>query len=128
MISSQEAIELRLHLINELVQNGFGDVVNEINTRLQEDYIEEGFERNARSLLEFFLAQSIEILENLSNKNFLQLINRFNELLGEEKVEGLRVELLNEGVQRYFDLKDLPEYGKIIATFQEIQNEIRREN
>jgi hypothetical protein len=129
MVTQQQAIEIRQHLIDELNKNGFGTIVSEINTRLEEEYDEEKFERSSRYLLDFFLTESIEVLENLSNDNYPELINRFNEYTrGENKIEGIRVELLNEGEQVFYDLKELPNYNKIISLFREILNEIRNEN
>ncbi len=129
MITSEQANDIRDFLIKELNNNGFGDIVTEVNTRLEEEYEEENFERQPRYLLDFFLTQSIEVLENLSNNNFQSLINRLNEFTkGENKIETINVELLNSGEQVYYDLSELPSYDKIISTFREILQEIRKEN
>ncbi|OIN58291.1 hypothetical protein [Arsenicibacter rosenii] len=129
MITPEQANEIRNFLIKELNNNGFGDIVTEVNTRLEEEYEEENFERQPRYLLDFYLTQSIEVLENLSNKNFQELINRLNEFTkGEKKIETINVELLNSGEQVYYDLSELPNYDKIISTFREILQEIREEN
>lgn len=129
MITPEQANDIRDFLIKELNNNGFGDIVTEVNTRLEEEYEEEKFERQPRYLLDFYLNQSIEVLENLSNKNFQGLINRLNEFTkGEKKIETINVELLNSGEQVYYDLSELPNYDKIISTFQEILQEIRKEN
>jgi hypothetical protein len=128
-VTEQQATQIRQHLINELNKNGFGDIVSEVNTRLEEEYDEEKFERNSRYLLVFFLSESIEVLENLSNDNYPELINRFNEYTkGESRIEAITVELLNEAEQGFYDLKDLPSYNKIISSFREILNKIRNEN
>lgn len=129
MITPEQANDIRDFLIKELNNNGFGDIVTEVNTRLEEEYEEEKFERQPRYLLDFYLTQSIEVLENLSNKNFQGLINRFNEFTkGEKKIETINVELLNSGEQVYYDLSELPNYDKIISTFREILQEIHKEN
>lgn len=129
MITPEQANDIRDFLIKELINNGFGDIVTEINTRLEEEYEEEKFERQPRYLLDFYLTQSIEVIENLSNKNFQGLINRLNEFTkGEKKIETINVELLNTGEQVYYDLSELPNYDKIISTFREILQEIRKEN
>lgn len=129
MITPEQANDIRNFLIKELNNNGFGDIVTEVNTRLEEEYEEEKFERQPRYLLDFYLTQSIEVLENLSNKNFKGLINRFNEFTkGEKKIEAINVELLDSGEQVYYDLSELPNYDKIISTFREILQEIRKEN
>lgn len=129
MVTEQQATEIRQHLIDELNKNGFGEVVSQVNTRLEEEYDDENFERNSRYLLGFFLTESIEVLENLSNDNYPELINRFNEYTkAEQRIETITVELLNEGEQAFYDLKNLPSYNKIISSFREILNEIRNEN
>ena len=129
MITQEQASEIRQHLIYELNTNGFGDIVTEINSRFQEEYQEEKFERNSRYFLDFFLTQSIEVLENLSNKNYPELINRLNKFTnGEKRIGTINVELLNDGEQVFYDLEKLPSYDKIISSFQEILNEIRKEN
>ena len=129
MITPEQANDIRDFLIKELNNNGFGDIVTEVNTRLEEEYEEEKFERQPRYLLDFYLTQSIEVLENLSNKNFQGLINRLNEFTkGENKIETINVELLNSGEQVYYDLSELPSYDEIISTFREILQEIRKEN
>lgn len=129
MITPEQAIDIREFLINELTNNGFGDIVTEVNIRLAEDYEEENFEREPRYLLDFFLTQSIEVLENLSNKNFQGLLNRLNEFTkSEQTIKTINVELLNSGEQSYYDLSELPNYDKIISTFRTILEEIRKEN
>ena len=129
MITPEQANDIRDFLIKELNNNGFGDIVTEVNTRLEEEYEEEKFERQPRYLLDFYLTQSIEVLENLSNKNFQGLINRLNAFTkAEKKIETINVDLLNSGEQVYYDLSELPNYDKIISTFREILQEIRKEN
>lgn len=129
MITPEQSNDIRDFLIKELNKNGFGDIVTEVNTRLEEEYDEEKFEMQPRYLLDFYLSQSIEVLENLSNKNFQGLINRLNAFTkGEKKIETINVELLNSGKRIYYDLSKLPNYDKIISIFREILQEIRKEN
>src|SRR5690606_31562836 len=128
-MTGQQATEVREHLIKELNTHGFGDIVSEINIRLQESYEEGNFQRNPRYLLDFFLRESIEILNGLSNKDFQNLISRFNEFtIGNNDVESISVELLNQGEQVLFDLSELPNYNEIIDVFTEVLEEIRKEN
>ncbi len=128
-MTQEHAIEIREHLVNQLNANGFSDIVTEVNTRLEENYEESEFQRNPRYLLTFFLSESIEVLEGLSNKNYEKLLGRFNEFTtGDNKVQSISVELLNQGDPVYFNLKDLPDYNDITETFQNILNEIRNEN
>jgi len=129
MISLKQATDLREFLIQELNKSGFSLIVSEISARLEEEYEEDKFERNPRYLLDFFLKESIEVLENPSNRNFPKLIKRFNKnIISEKEIQIINVELLNEGDQTFFDLSKLPDYQKIISTFKEILNEIRKEN
>ena len=128
-MTPDQAKDIREHLIKQLNSNGFGDIGTEVNTRLEENYEEEQFERNPRYLLDFFLTESIDVLESFSNKNYRRLINRFNEFnSGDNRIEKISVELLNQGESVFFDLQELPNYKTITTTFQEILNEIRREN
>lgn len=129
MVTPQQATELREFLIMELNNNGFGDIVIEVSTRLEEEYEDDNFERNPRYLLDFFLTESIEVLENLSNSNFEEIINRLNRFCeSENSINTINVELLNSGEQVYYDLRELPNYNKIIDTFREISKEVRKEN
>ena len=124
-----QATEIREYLINQLNLNGFSDIVIEVNTRIEENYEEEQFEKNPFYLLDFFLKESIDVLDSFSNKNYEGLINRINEFnSGDNKIEKISVELLNQGKSVFFDLQELPNYKTITATFQEILNEISREN
>lgn len=128
-MTPEQATDIREHLINQLNTNGFSHIVTEVNTRLEENYEEKEFEKNPRYLLTFFLSECIDVLEGLSNNNFDKLINKFNEFnRGDNRVESISVELLNQGEPVYFNLKDLPDYKEIIETFQDILNQIRNEN
>lgn len=128
-MTPEQATEIREYLINQLNANGFSHIVTEVNTRLEENYEEKEFKKNPRYLLTFFLSESIDVLESLSNKNFDRLLNKFNEFnKGDDRVESISVELLNQGEPVYFDLKDLPDYKDITETFHDILNEIINEN
>ena len=128
-MTQEQATELREFLVRELNTNGYSDIVLEVTTRLEESYDEEHFERNPFYLLRFFLSESIQVLDSLSNNNFDRLITRFNKVInGNVRIEGISVELLNQGEQVYYDLRALPTYGEISATFQEILNEISNYN
>lgn len=129
MITSEQAIDIRNFLVKELNKNGFGDIVTEINTRLEEEYEDEKFERNSKYLLVFFLQESIEILENLSNNDFQGLVNRINRFTeAEQRIDTINIELLNAGTQEFYDLRELPNYNPIISTFRDVLQEIQKEN
>jgi hypothetical protein len=128
-MTPEQATEIREHLVKELNANGFNNILTEVNARLEENYEEGKFESSPRDLLIFFLTESIDILDGLSNKNYDGLINRFNEFIkGDNKIETISVELLNQDELTYYDLKDLPDYKEIVFTFQTILNEIQKEN
>lgn len=128
-MTAEQATDIREFLIKQLNSNGFSDIVTEVNIRLEENYEEEQFERNPRYLLDFFLSESIDVLDSLSNKNYSGLISKFDEFIsGDNRIEKISVELLNQGKSVFFDLEELPNYQTITTTFQEILNEIRREN
>jgi hypothetical protein len=129
MITQRQSIDIRLHLIKELNRSGFGDIVTEVNIRLEEEYEVENFERTSRYLLTFFLTECIEVLENLSNKDFPALVSRLNDFTaGDARIDTINVELLTDGKPEYYDLSNLPNYDKIISSFQEILDETRKEN
>lgn len=128
-MNSDQLIEVREHLINELNSNGFGTVVTEVYTRLEESYEVNEFEKSPHSLLTFFLSESIDVLNCLSNKNYDKLLSKFNEFnSGDNQIESISVELLNQGEPMNFDLKKLPDYREIIETLKNILNKINNEN
>lgn len=128
-MTPEQATEIRKHLIEQLNIHGFSDIVIEINTRLEEDYEEKGFRKDPKYLLDFFLAESNEILNNLSHNNYQELISRFNKInSGENRIDRISVELLDSGDSSFFDLYELPNYNKITEVFEDIRSEIEREN
>lgn len=120
--------EIREYIIEQLNVNGFSNIVTEVNTRLEEDYENESFKKNPYSLLTFFLRESIDILENLSNQRFDELLSRFNNINDNQIIDTISVELMNQGELVFYDLKDLPDYKEITITFQEILKEIQNRN
>jgi len=120
--------EIREYIIEQLNVNGFSNIVTEVNTRLEEDYENESFKKNPYSLLTFFLRESIDILENLSNQRFDELLSRFNNINDNQRIDTISVELMNQGELVFYDLKDLPDYKEITITFQEILKEIQNRN
>jgi hypothetical protein len=125
-----QANEIREHLIHELNINGFSDIVTELNTRLEEKYDDEEFERNPVYLLNFFLLESIDVLKGLSNRNFDEMIGKFNEYTShsDRRIETITVQLIDQGEPLSYDLRNLPDYTVIINTIQDIYGEIQNEN
>ena len=90
----EQAIEIREHLITELNANGFGQVVTEINIKMEENH--EEFERKPHGLLLYFFQESITVLENLSNRDYEQLLEKFNRYTeGENRIDSIVVELID---------------------------------
>jgi hypothetical protein len=132
-MTSEEAKELREHLIDELDANGLGFVVQEVITRTEEDYSEEDygeviFDRNSRSLLIYFIKECISVLDGLSNKDFPGLLNKLNENNEGNKIESIVVELLSDEPTTYYNLSQLPNYNEIIIELNEVLIEIQSEN
>lgn len=125
MITDEQAIEIKEYLTSELSKNGFGDVVSEVNLRLEEDYRNKDFFMSSQQLVLFFLNESIDILESLSNRNYETLIDRLNNFLSEGEVKNIEVESLDEGGES-FNLKGLPDYNEITTTFKEILVELQK--
>lgn len=128
-MKAEEANSIIEHLIYQLNANGFSEIVTKVNTRLEENYEENEFERNPNSLLISFLYESIDVLESLSNRNFNDLIKQFNKLNdGERRIETISVEITNQVEPITFDLKLLPDYEEIIMTFESIIEEIKQKD
>lgn len=129
-MTDAQAIEIRQHLVNELISHGFGDIVLEVNTRLEESDEERLSGRSPRSMLDFLLRESIEVFENLSNGNYEELIRRFNQLgsFSDARIESIVVELLTTGEPEFYNLRELPDYESIIGELREILTEIEREH
>jgi hypothetical protein len=128
-MTNEEAIEIRDHLISELRQKGFTDVIDEIQTRLLEDNEGREFSRSQNELLSYFLSECIDLLRNRSNDNYQQLLKSLNQYnSGDIAIETIEVEYQDElNKSATFNLKDLPSYDLIITGLQEILEEVRNE-
>ncbi|WP_250255133.1 hypothetical protein [Chryseobacterium sp. Marseille-Q3244] len=133
MITNSQATELREHLIREMQDNGFSNIVNEVNSRLKEDYTQDS-QNGSQFLLTFYLEESIDILENLSNKDYPGLIKRFNNFLvtnndlKADQLQSIVVQLLSDGKEQEYDLANLPNYENVISILKKALEEIRSEN
>lgn len=133
MITLQEAAELRDHLITELERTGYGGIVTQVISRLEEDPERDAIEQgNPVYFLNYFLSQAIDVFETISNDNYERLLNRFNEYLHTENngIEAVEVELVggNRNEPSFYDLKQLPSYKEIIEVLKSIQREINSDN
>lgn len=124
-----EATEIREHLIAELAQFGFGDIVDEVQTRLREDYEGNEISRSEYELLSYFLSETIDILKNRSNGRYSELLADLNAFASDSIfVEKVEVEYLDEtNKPATFNLKELPSYETIITELQSISEELTNE-
>jgi hypothetical protein len=129
-MTANQAVSIRKHLIQSLNESGFGEIVLEVNTRLEEDIIDDSFHMDPITHLLFFLRESINALKNISNDNYETIINRLNQyvITDNNPIKAITVELVSQGEPKYYDLKGLPSYKKIINVFEEIYDEIQTKN
>ncbi|MEI6682375.1 MAG: hypothetical protein WCO44_07095 [Bacteroidota bacterium] len=126
-ITEEQALELINHLFSEFNSNGFNEILNQVIGRFEEDYEQPLI--SPIEYLHFFLSQSIDVLECLSNNNFPHLITKYKEVItGNNLVESISVEMLNQGQIEYYNLKSLPDYISLVNSLKEIHKELLREN
>lgn len=133
MITPDEAIDIRDHLIAELERTGYGDIVREVIIRLEENPEREAFEQSHPGyFLTYFLAQVIDVFETISNDHYENLLNKLSEYVSTENghITEIQVELIvqDHNQPEFFNLRDLPSYNGIIEMLKEIQQEINSEN
>lgn len=123
-----QARELREFLTNELINNGFSDIVDEIRFRLLENLNENNRpNKDQRGMLNIFLNHAIEIFDGISNKDFGALVSRINKNLQEGTIEGVEVMSVDK-VHENIDLAELPDYSDISTVLQEVLKQITNDN
>ncbi len=130
-MNSDQAIDIREFLIQELIKNGFSDIVNEVTDRiLEEENEEKYFFQNPKEYLRYFINETIDIFNNLSNKDHQKLIDSINEYITSEdtKIENISVELINQKNNEFINLKELPDYKEIESEFEYIKQELFSES
>ncbi len=121
MISQEQADDIRLFLIAQLEQYGFGDITREVTIRIEEQFEDDTYDKSPRGMLNDFLIQSIDIFETLSNNNYEALIGRFREYVESDGgIETVYVQPFLNSKDR-FDLRELPDYKHIIVELNEIR-------
>lgn len=128
-MTNEQSQEILNHLINELNSNGFSFVVEEVNSRLEEDFESEKFNTNLNRTLIYFINQSIEIFENNSNTGIDKIIDKLNRYSSNDKqIKEISVQLIENDDFSTINLKELPNYSELIKAMIEIRNEIIKEN
>ena len=120
-MTDDQAVDIQIHLIQELNRDGFGDLVEDSLLYL-EDQLPENERISPSDFLLSFLQEMIASIENISNENYKSLLARMNESLSntESRVTTLSVELT--GTQGgSFDLRYLPNYAPLLAELRQIQ-------
>lgn len=128
----QEAEELRLFLIDELLKYGFSPIVEQANKRLLEKFDKDkdpGDDQNDPNqvqLLTDFLFETIQVFRDFSNKNYQELITKINKNLDGEKIDAIVVELT--GKSNVFNLSELPNYYEISNMLGAVREDILKGN
>lgn len=123
-----QARELREFLSNELIDNGFSDIVDEIDFRLLDSFNDNDRpQQNEREMLLFFLNQAIAIFDGISNKDIGALVSRINKNLQDGSIEGIEVLPIGKGLGP-IDLAELPDYSEISKVLQEVLSQITNDN
>jgi len=125
-MTNKQAEDLTEFLMSALHDNGFGDIANEINDQLKENFEEINFLKPMDILL-FSLRETIQVFNSYSNRNFNALLSRLNEHI-EGTIEGITLVLSSENTDTIFNLKELPDYTEISGMFEEILGQISNDN
>ncbi|MCC9063597.1 hypothetical protein [Flavobacterium piscisymbiosum] len=126
----QEADDLRLFLVNELIKHGFSTIVEEANKRMLEKF-DEGNDADKNQynpspikLLTDFLYETIQVFTDFSNENYGELIKKINKNLDGKEIDGIEVELV--GQSELFNLSELPNYYEIYNMLGAVREDILR--
>lgn len=121
-MTNEETEDLTEFVMTALYENGFGDVANEIEAQLKEDF-EEFNPLNPKQKLLYILSETVEIFNNFSNRNYQGLLSRLNRHV-EGNIEGIEVILSSDSKEAGFNLQDLPDYSEISGMFEGLLGEI----
>jgi hypothetical protein len=129
MVNEQQAEEIRLYLIMQMQRNGFGDVVEEANDRIEarREYGEKNYLTNPGELLINFLNEAILTLSGWSSHHLEETIQLLNEALkksGQETISSISVALTEDKERPLYNLSELPDYRKLIFWLNDIRNTI----
>lgn len=129
-ISPEEVISLRKFFIEELQENGYNDIVQQVNTRLLRDKNQQELTNQPYNLLMYYIDEACNILKSVSNVNYRGLLDNLNaSISGEEQaVTSLSVQGIGPDNEAYYDLSAAPNYTKLITLIREIQSDIQNQN
>lgn len=122
-------LEIRDHLRNELIKNGFGVIVEEADANLLETFFEGNKEfdiQNTALVLRFYLNFCMDALEARSNDHYDVILNKFNkyvETKNGKPIDSIELEL---DADNNYDLSQLPSYREITDLLKTIK--LRIEN
>jgi len=122
MVNAVQAAEIREHLIRQLTENGFGELIRETVTRLDFDNALD-YRQKPTYALNQFIEQLIAVFASLSNSNYELILSTLNNALADGLADALLVQPTNDN-EEPIDLRSLPDYSGIIAGFREIQTQI----
>lgn len=123
-MTNEQANEILSHLIAEMQRNGFGEIVRQANTRVEEDFKDNiGFSVRAR--LKDFLNNSTQILQSISSSAIPSILSQINSFIDEQNpVEKISVQLIND---EQYNLRELPNYTSLIQSLKTISEELKDE-
>lgn len=124
-MTEEQAIEILEFIQNELHQNNFFEIDEEILIRWYE-LEDENLKTSKQYFLKFYLNQIINIFNSYSNTNVIEKsISKINGLLEDEnRLEDISLEYFDGTERKEFDLKKLPGYQEEIKKFETILSEL----
>lgn len=132
-MSPAQANEVMEFLKIELIDNGFGDILTAVNTRLEigsplpeEIYVELANSAEPEVRLQLFIGHCVEVFKDLSNTNYAELVDELKALLPKgQPFNGFEFEVSEEEDEVY-DLSKLPDYTEVIEMLIEVRAQITK--
>lgn len=119
-----QATELLTHLTAELERNGFGDVLRQANSRIEERF-DLTDRLTPRTRFRELLANVIQILGSISSGSVPEIISTINGSLDSvKKIENISIQLITD--ERH-NLSSLPNYTMLIQSLNQVLLEINNE-